>query len=126
MVKSSTGVTLTSTSGSGNKVYAHQMVRTDSREQKLDAFLQPVSQAPSCQPQAIGTVVPEDRTDTCSAKQQGEEMLELPAPAEVAAENQSLEGEATSETSEKRGPPSSTDNPRYGLLGKMQFASFVL
>ncbi|KAF6313140.1 mutL-like protein 1 [Rhinolophus ferrumequinum] len=112
MVKSSTGVTLTSTSGSGNKVYAHQMVRTDSREQKLDAFLQPVSQAPSCQPQAIGTMVPEDRTDTCSAKQQGEEMLELPAPAEVAAENQSLEGEATSETSEKRGPPSSTDNPR--------------
>ncbi|XP_075068728.1 DNA mismatch repair protein Mlh1 [Mixophyes fleayi] len=28
---------------SGDKVYAHQMVRTDSREQKLDAFLQPLS-----------------------------------------------------------------------------------
>ncbi|XP_066440967.1 DNA mismatch repair protein Mlh1 isoform X3 [Eleutherodactylus coqui] len=27
---------------SGDKVYAHQMVRTDAREQKLDAFLQPI------------------------------------------------------------------------------------
>ncbi|MEE6510447.1 hypothetical protein FKM82_030180 [Ascaphus truei] len=27
---------------SGDKVYAHQMVRTDSRDQKLDAFLQPL------------------------------------------------------------------------------------
>ncbi|XP_077125445.1 DNA mismatch repair protein Mlh1 isoform X3 [Ranitomeya variabilis] len=27
---------------SGDKVYAHQMVRTDAREQKLDAFLQPL------------------------------------------------------------------------------------
>ncbi|NWT37009.1 MLH1 protein, partial [Chroicocephalus maculipennis] len=31
------------TKGTGDKVYAHQMVRTDSREQKLDAFLQPVN-----------------------------------------------------------------------------------
>ncbi|KAF2983952.1 hypothetical protein EK904_005311 [Melospiza melodia maxima] len=31
------------TKGSSDKVYAHQMVRTDSREQKLDAFLQPVN-----------------------------------------------------------------------------------
>ncbi|NWI65302.1 MLH1 protein, partial [Todus mexicanus] len=29
--------------GTGDKVYAHQMVRTDSREQKLDAFLQPAN-----------------------------------------------------------------------------------
>ncbi|XP_051468797.1 DNA mismatch repair protein Mlh1 isoform X2 [Apus apus] len=29
--------------GTSDKVYAHQMVRTDSREQKLDAFLQPVN-----------------------------------------------------------------------------------
>ncbi|XP_008945033.1 PREDICTED: DNA mismatch repair protein Mlh1, partial [Merops nubicus] len=29
--------------GTGDKVYAHQLVRTDSREQKLDAFLQPAS-----------------------------------------------------------------------------------
>ena len=28
----------------GIKTYAHQMVRTDSREQKLDAFLKPANQ----------------------------------------------------------------------------------
>lgn len=31
------------TKGSSDKVYAHQMVRTDSRDQKLDAFVQPVN-----------------------------------------------------------------------------------
>lgn len=103
------------------------MVRTDSREQKLDAFLQPVSRVPSSQPQAV---VPEDRTDASSggARQEDEEMLELPDPAEVAAVNQGSKGDATketSETSEKRGPPSSPGNPRYGLLGEVQLASFV-
>ncbi|XP_056376356.1 DNA mismatch repair protein Mlh1 isoform X2 [Hyla sarda] len=33
---------------SGDKVYAHQMVRTDAREQKLDAFLQPLPKPQSC------------------------------------------------------------------------------
>ncbi|XP_064216218.1 DNA mismatch repair protein Mlh1 isoform X2 [Aotus nancymaae] len=113
MVKS-TSLTSSSTSGSGDKVYAHQMVRTDSREQKLDAFLQPLSKPLSSQPQAI---VPEDKTDISSgrARQQDEEMLELPAPAEVAAKNQSPEGDTTkgtSEMSEKRGPTSSPGNPR--------------
>ncbi|XP_025233147.1 DNA mismatch repair protein Mlh1 [Theropithecus gelada] len=112
MVKSTASLTSSSTSGSSDKVYAHQMVRTDSREQKLDAFLQPLSKPLSSQPQAI---VPEDKTDISSgrARQQDEEMLELPSPAEVAAKNQSLEGDTTkgtSEMSEKRGPTSS--NPR--------------
>uniref|UniRef100_F6XAN3 MutL homolog 1 n=1 Tax=Callithrix jacchus TaxID=9483 RepID=F6XAN3_CALJA len=114
MVKSTTSLTSSSTSGSGDKLYAHQMVRTDSREQKLDAFLQPLSKPLSSQPQAI---VPEDKTDISSggARQQDEEMLELPAPAEMAAKNQSLEGDttkATSEMSEKRGPTSRPGNPR--------------
>lgn len=113
VVKSTTGVTPSST-GSGNKVYAHQMVRTDSREQKLDAFLQPMSKALSSQLQAI---VPEDRTDVSSGRtgQQDEEMFELPEPDQVAATNQGMEEEATegtSETSEKKGPPSSPGNPR--------------
>ncbi|XP_073079735.1 DNA mismatch repair protein Mlh1 isoform X1 [Manis javanica] len=113
VVKSTAGVTPTS-SGSGDKVYAHQMVRTDSREQKLDAFLQPVSKAPSSQPQAV---VPENRTDASSGstRQQDEEMLELPGPAEVAAENQGLEGDTTkmtSEMSEGKGSPSNPSNPR--------------
>ncbi|KAL0586800.1 DNA mismatch repair protein Mlh1 [Plecturocebus cupreus] len=114
MVKSTISLTYSSTSGSSDKVYAHQMVHTDSREQKLDAFLQPLSKPLSSQPQAI---VPEDKTDTSSgrARQQDEEMLELPAPAEVAAKNQSLEGDTTkgtSEMTEKRGPTSRPGNPR--------------
>uniref|UniRef100_A0A8C0SK10 DNA mismatch repair protein MLH1 n=1 Tax=Canis lupus familiaris TaxID=9615 RepID=A0A8C0SK10_CANLF len=112
VVKSTTGATPSST-GSG-KVYAHQMVRTDSREQKLDAFLQPMSKALSSQLQAV---VPEDRTDVSSGRtgQQDEEMFELPEPDQVAATNQGMEEETTegtSETSEKKGPPSSPGNPR--------------
>uniref|UniRef100_A0A8I5YRB9 MutL homolog 1 n=1 Tax=Pongo abelii TaxID=9601 RepID=A0A8I5YRB9_PONAB len=115
MVKSTTSLISSSTSGSSDKVYAHQMVRTDSREQKLDAFLQPLSKPLSSQPEAIVT---EDKTDISSgrARQQDEEMLELPAPAEMAAKNQSLEGDTTKETSEmseKRGPTSSNPRKRH-------------
>ncbi|ELK33343.1 DNA mismatch repair protein Mlh1 [Myotis davidii] len=109
VVKSTTGVTPSSASGSGDKIYAYQMVRTDSREQKLDAFLQPASTVG--QPQAV---VPEDSTGTSRAGQQDEEMPELPAP-DGAAKGRSSEEIATKgtlETSEKRGSPSSLDNPR--------------
>ncbi|XP_027632604.1 DNA mismatch repair protein Mlh1 isoform X2 [Tupaia chinensis] len=115
VIKSSAGPTPSSASGSGDKVYAHQMVRTDSREQKLDAFLQPPSKPPSRQPQ---TSVPEGRSETM-ARQQDEEMLELPAPkclnSQMAARSQDLEEDtatATPETAEERGPASSPANPR--------------
>uniref|UniRef100_A0A8C3YRC3 DNA mismatch repair protein MLH1 n=1 Tax=Catagonus wagneri TaxID=51154 RepID=A0A8C3YRC3_9CETA len=113
VVKSTTGVT-PSSAGSGDKVYAYQMVRTDCREQKLDAFLQPASKALSSQPQAV---VPEERTDAfgSEARHQDEEMLELPAPSEVTAKNKDSEEDAaerTSDLAEKRGPPSSPENPR--------------
>uniref|UniRef100_A0A8C5PIK9 DNA mismatch repair protein MLH1 n=1 Tax=Leptobrachium leishanense TaxID=445787 RepID=A0A8C5PIK9_9ANUR len=54
VVKSAAGAS-SSSQKSGDKVYAHQMIRTDAREQKLDAFLQPVPKSqPStslqCQP----------------------------------------------------------------------------
>lgn len=65
-VKSTANVTSPSTAGSGDRVYAHQMVRTDCREQKLDAFLQPVSKALSSQPRLL---VPEHRTDASSSGQ---------------------------------------------------------
>ncbi|XP_074756892.1 DNA mismatch repair protein Mlh1 isoform X5 [Athene noctua] len=45
------------TRGSGDKVYAHQMVRTDAREQKLDAFLQPVNNPLSTGPPEATTEV---------------------------------------------------------------------
>ncbi|XP_062425484.1 DNA mismatch repair protein Mlh1 isoform X4 [Rhea pennata] len=58
------------TKGTSDKVYAHQMVRTDSREQKLDAFLQPVNNPLSTGPTEVtaedsvglpeGTVRPQD------------------------------------------------------------------
>ncbi|XP_066100725.1 DNA mismatch repair protein Mlh1 isoform X1 [Saccopteryx bilineata] len=110
-VKPTTGAAASAAPSSGDKVYAYQMVRTDSREQKLDAFLQPVSKAG--QPQAT---VPEDSTAPSRAEQQDEEMLELPPSADVAAENQSLGGDASkghvSETSEKSGSPPGPGNPR--------------
>lgn len=45
------------TKGSSDKVYAHQMVRTDSREQKMDAFLQPVNNSLSSGPTEVTTGV---------------------------------------------------------------------
>ncbi|XP_036926587.1 DNA mismatch repair protein Mlh1 isoform X1 [Sturnira hondurensis] len=110
VVKSTAGTS--PASKSGDKVYGYQMVRTDSREQKLDAFLQPVSKA--SQPQVT---VPEDSTDPdpSRAAENDEEMQELPAPADMAAKNQSAkEGAAqgTPDTAEKGGTPSSLSNPR--------------
>ncbi|KAM5314041.1 DNA mismatch repair protein Mlh1 isoform 1-T1 [Glossophaga mutica] len=110
VVKAATGETTSSASKSGDKVYGYQMVRTDSREQKLDAFLQPVSKA--SQPQVT---VPEDSTDPSGARENDEEMQELPAPADVATENQSSEqgaAKGTPDMAEKRGTPSSLSNPR--------------
>ncbi|XP_053913677.1 DNA mismatch repair protein Mlh1 isoform X3 [Cuculus canorus] len=49
--------TSASTKGTSDKVYAHQMVRTDSREQKLDAFLQPVNNPLSTGPTEVTTEV---------------------------------------------------------------------
>ncbi|NXY07684.1 MLH1 protein, partial [Pteruthius melanotis] len=45
------------TKGTSDKVYAHQMVRTDSREQKLDAFLQPVNNPLNAGPTEVTTEV---------------------------------------------------------------------
>ncbi|XP_030301996.1 DNA mismatch repair protein Mlh1 isoform X3 [Calypte anna] len=45
------------TKGTSDKVYAHQMVRTDSREQKLEAFLQPMNNPLSTSPTEVTTEV---------------------------------------------------------------------
>ncbi|XP_078396223.1 DNA mismatch repair protein Mlh1 [Cetorhinus maximus] len=42
-----------SVSGSVDKPYAHQMVRTDSKEQKMDAFLQPINKPQERSPTTI-------------------------------------------------------------------------
>uniref|UniRef100_A0A8C8VNC4 MutL homolog 1 n=1 Tax=Pelusios castaneus TaxID=367368 RepID=A0A8C8VNC4_9SAUR len=58
--------------GTGDKVYAHQMVRTDSRDQKLDAFLQPVNKPSSTEHTEGGTGLSDGR-----AGQQDTEMQDL-------------------------------------------------
>lgn len=125
VVKPTTGVASSSASGSADKVYAHQMVRTDSRDQKLDAFLQPVSGALPSQPQ---DPVQGDRTEGSpeDAMQRDEEMVELPAPADAAAMSQNLERDAVQEVSEeaqKAAPTCSPGNPRCGpfFLTKVVF-----
>lgn len=118
-VKPTTGVVTSSTSGSGgDKVYAYQMVRTDSRDQKLDAFLQPVSRP---LPSQLQDPVQGDKTESCpeEARQKDEEMFELPAPTEEAAESENLERESvigTSEVAQKAATISSPGSSRYGLL----------
>ncbi|XP_075777906.1 DNA mismatch repair protein Mlh1 isoform X2 [Pelodiscus sinensis] len=64
------------TKGTSDKVYAHQMVRTDSRDQKLDAFLQPVKKVSST---GHTTVIQDGRTDLSDgrARQQDTEMEDL-------------------------------------------------
>ncbi|KAM4028448.1 DNA mismatch repair protein Mlh1 isoform 1-T1 [Anomaloglossus baeobatrachus] len=57
---------------SGDKVYAHQMVRTDAREQKLDAFLQPLPKHQSCTVSETHELVEEQiekANPECSAKE---------------------------------------------------------
>ncbi|XP_040820232.1 DNA mismatch repair protein Mlh1 isoform X2 [Ochotona curzoniae] len=111
-VKAATS-TSSSASGSGDKVCAHHMVRTDSREQKLDAFLQPVSKPPASRPQ---TSIPEDETEGPGGRvrPQDKEAPEPPAPAEAAAKDDRMQGDVPRgmEASEKRGPGSSPGLPR--------------
>ncbi|NP_001268542.1 DNA mismatch repair protein Mlh1 [Mesocricetus auratus] len=113
-VKSTAGVTSSSTSGSGDKVYAHQMVRTDSRDQKLDAFMQPVSRRLPSHPQ---DPVPGNRTEGSPEKaiQKDQEISELPAPMEANGDSRSLERESVIGASEVVAPQrhcSSSGNPR--------------
>uniref|UniRef100_A0A8C3VIV2 DNA mismatch repair protein MLH1 n=1 Tax=Catharus ustulatus TaxID=91951 RepID=A0A8C3VIV2_CATUS len=66
-----------------DKVYAHQMVRTDSREQKLDAFLQPVNNLLSAGPTEVLTEV-NARSPESSGRPQDAEMEEVSDLVEMA------------------------------------------
>ncbi|KFV83803.1 DNA mismatch repair protein Mlh1, partial [Struthio camelus australis] len=75
------------TKGTSDKVYAHQMVRTDSREQKLDAFLQPVNNSLSTGPTAEDrAVTAEDRAGLPegTVRPQDAEMEDVSDVAEMA------------------------------------------
>ncbi|XP_066196378.1 LOW QUALITY PROTEIN: DNA mismatch repair protein Mlh1-like, partial [Sylvia atricapilla] len=70
------------TKGTSDKVYAHQMVRTDSREQKLDAFLQPVNSPLSAGPTEVTTEVNAEGADRLQDAEM-EEVSDLVEMADV-------------------------------------------
>ncbi|KAM6134329.1 DNA mismatch repair protein Mlh1 isoform 1-T1 [Pterocles gutturalis] len=70
------------TKGTGDKVYAHQMVRTDSREQKLDAFVQPVNNPLRTGPTEATTAVNAGPLES-AARLQDAEMEDVSDVAEV-------------------------------------------
>uniref|UniRef100_A0A8C0C238 DNA mismatch repair protein MLH1 n=1 Tax=Buteo japonicus TaxID=224669 RepID=A0A8C0C238_9AVES len=77
------------TKGTGDKVYAHQMVRTDSREQKLDAFLQPVNNLLSTGPSEVMTEVNAGPPEGAVRPQDAE--MEDVTPAGAVMRGQSLQ-----------------------------------
>uniref|UniRef100_A0A8C8SLH2 DNA mismatch repair protein MLH1 n=1 Tax=Pelusios castaneus TaxID=367368 RepID=A0A8C8SLH2_9SAUR len=89
--------------GTGDKVYAHQMVRTDSRDQKLDAFLQPVNKPSSTEHTEGGTGLSDGR-----AGQQDTEMQDLIAQISVYRQGLNSAGAAQSRTPINNIPPFST------------------
>ncbi|NXP55565.1 MLH1 protein, partial [Heliornis fulica] len=70
------------TKGNSDKVYAHQMVRTDSREQKLDAFLQPVNNPLSAGPAEVMVEVNAGPLEG-EVRPQDAEMEDVSDPVEV-------------------------------------------
>ncbi|NXE50516.1 MLH1 protein, partial [Casuarius casuarius] len=69
--------------GTSDKVYAHQMVRTDSREQKLDAFLQPVNNPLSTGPTEV-TAQDSAELPEATVRPQDAEMEDVSDAAEIA------------------------------------------
>nr|XP_020659052.1 DNA mismatch repair protein Mlh1 [Pogona vitticeps] len=67
----------------GDKVYAHQLVRTDSRDQKLDAFLQP-SNKPKTSVNAA--VAPEENNRKQSCKETVSEYVDMEECSDLNAE----------------------------------------
>ncbi|KAM4687276.1 DNA mismatch repair protein Mlh1 isoform 2-T2 [Discoglossus pictus] len=62
---------------SGEKVYAHQMVRTDAKEQKLDAFLKPVSRPQQNLPDSQLPEFTEHPKKDCQPDTEMEELSDL-------------------------------------------------
>uniref|UniRef100_A0A667XZ94 DNA mismatch repair protein MLH1 n=1 Tax=Myripristis murdjan TaxID=586833 RepID=A0A667XZ94_9TELE len=117
-VKSSCG----STAESAERVYAHQMVRTDSRAQKLDAFLQPKERPPpNPEPPAPGgreAAAEKPRPAAQQQQQQEEEQEEQTAAATPKRRVIKL-------TSIKELRAEITENTHKGLQDMLQNHSFV-
>uniref|UniRef100_A0A8C8HY87 DNA mismatch repair protein MLH1 n=1 Tax=Oncorhynchus tshawytscha TaxID=74940 RepID=A0A8C8HY87_ONCTS len=80
-VSTSEGKSSSNSTGDSERVYAHQMVRTDSRAQKLDAFLQPASKlAPTPTANPNGQSRGEPVTTNDMEEMDNAEILEEQAP----------------------------------------------
>ncbi|XP_034984677.1 DNA mismatch repair protein Mlh1 isoform X2 [Zootoca vivipara] len=77
-----------STNQGGGKVCAHQMVRTDSREQKLDAFLQPANKP---KPSELSAVTPQDNNNKQSCKGTGLQDAEMEDCSDLNSRDQAVE-----------------------------------
>ncbi|XP_072268231.1 DNA mismatch repair protein Mlh1 [Pyxicephalus adspersus] len=96
----------------GDKIYAHQMVRTDAREQKLDAFLQPLVRP---QIPIVESSVPklvEDQKDATEGLQDATmeepndfEMLDACTDADITNERETTKNNAVASTSSACEPP---------------------
>ncbi|XP_069586417.1 DNA mismatch repair protein Mlh1 [Ranitomeya imitator] len=94
---------------SGDKVYAHQMVRTDAREQKLDAFLQPLPKHQTCTVAETQEVVEEQKEKAnpgCSSKETICDLEMLDASDLVT----SMESEIQTDNNEESEASTSTDS----------------
>lgn len=82
------------TKGSSDKIYAHQMVRTDSREQKLDAFLQhmnnPLSTGPAEVTVGVNAAPPEGPARLQDAEMEDVSDLEIADVLDVAEVQQDV------------------------------------
>uniref|UniRef100_A0A674KDV9 DNA mismatch repair protein MLH1 n=1 Tax=Terrapene triunguis TaxID=2587831 RepID=A0A674KDV9_9SAUR len=117
VVKSAASSSFTA-KGTGDKVYAHQMVRTDSRDQKLDAFLQPINKPLSTVHTALtldgGTGLSDGRS-----RQQDTEMEDLnDFDTIVAAQGDSVMTPEGQKETLKRGSP---EQPVRGGPGSRQW-----
>uniref|UniRef100_A0A667XHY9 DNA mismatch repair protein MLH1 n=1 Tax=Myripristis murdjan TaxID=586833 RepID=A0A667XHY9_9TELE len=116
-VKSSCG----STAESAERVYAHQMVRTDSRAQKLDAFLQPKERPPpNPEPPAPGgreaaAEKPRPAASVCVCEEEQEEQTAAATPKRRVIKLTSIK-ELRAEI---------TENTHKGLQDMLQNHSFV-
>ncbi|XP_066546561.1 DNA mismatch repair protein Mlh1 [Amia ocellicauda] len=90
-------------SGSSDKLYAHQMVRTDCRAQKLDAFLQPVGRpAPGSKAEVSDTLESEETSGIPTSDQPCDTDMEEMSDKELVA---AFEEEPETDTHRDSTPP---------------------
>uniref|UniRef100_A0A672ZU56 DNA mismatch repair protein MLH1 n=1 Tax=Sphaeramia orbicularis TaxID=375764 RepID=A0A672ZU56_9TELE len=115
-----------STSESGERVYAHQMVRTDCRAQKMDAFLQPKEKPPpEPEPAGPSTSARETGTKPAQSSRDLDEMDDAELLEEDVTAAQTPKRRVIKLTSIKELRAEITENTHKGLQEMLQNHSFV-